>query len=185
MNEGSMTNTDSISIMDEGQIKFMSIPPGFIQQYMEPSEWHHSRYYKNFHRGDNPNVRLVFYFRGNPLSKDEGGNFERLLQTPSHTLSEEEIESLELMLYEDSEPEDFNLSIARTEKINGRDVLRFEGTWRDTNLHDCGIFILANAKTRLVQELHFLAPVKDYDQFKHFFEEALETTLWKQRELNP
>ncbi len=178
MKNSKTTSANSSSILDEGQIKFMSIPPGFVQQLMEPSEWHQSRYVKNFHRTDNPHVRLVFYFRGNPLSEDEGGNFFRLLDTPSHNLSPEEIESLELMLYEDTEPEDFDLAVARTEELNGRDVLRFEGTWKGSNLYDVGIFILANPTTHVVQELHFLAPVKEYEDFKHYFDEALTTVLW-------
>lgn len=174
-----MTNTKSIAIVDEGQIKFMSLPSGFVQQFMEPSEWHHSRYVKNFHRTDNPNVRLVFYFRGNPLSADEGDNFTHLLAAPTHSLSPDEIQSLELMLYEDCEEEDFNLDQARTETINGRTVLRFAGTWIEPDLYDVGIFINANAKTHLVQEIHFLAPAKDYEDFKHYLEDALKTILWK------
>ncbi|MBX9772446.1 MAG: hypothetical protein K2X29_13810 [Candidatus Obscuribacterales bacterium] len=177
MQEQNITSRN-ISIMDEGQIKFMSIPSGFVQQFMEPSEWHHSRYVKNFHRTDNPNVRILFYFRGNPLSEDEAGNFSRLLTTPSHILNSEEIESLELMLYEDCLPETLKLAVAKTEKINGRDVLRFEGTWIEPDLYDVGIFILANPKTHLVQEIHFLCPAKDYEQFQHYFEEALKSILW-------
>lgn len=170
---------NSISLIDEGQLKFIAIPGGFVQQHMEPSEWHHSRYVKNFHRTDNPNVRMVFYFRGNPLSEDEGDNFSRLLATPPHILSPKEIESLEVTLYEDCEPTDFQLSTAKTETINGRAVLRFEGTWIKPDLYDVGIFIHANPKTHLVQELHFLTPAKDYGAFKHHFDEALKTILWK------
>ncbi|MBX9877481.1 MAG: hypothetical protein K2Y22_03405 [Candidatus Obscuribacterales bacterium] len=174
-----MTSTNSIALVDEGQIKFMSIPSGFVQQFMDPSEWHHSRYVKNFHRTDNPNVRLVFYFRGNPLGEDEGDNFGRLLSNPTHVLSNEEIESLELMLFEDCDSEDFKLTVAQTEEINGRTVLRFEGTWIEPDLHDVGIFIHANPKTHLVQEVHFLAPAKDYEAFKHYFNEALKTIAWR------
>ena len=174
-----MSTAKSTTITGEGQIESMSIPTGFVQQFMDPSEWHHSRYVRNFHRTDNPNVRLVFYFRGNPLSADEGGNLSRLLENPTHNLSHEEIESLELLLYEECSPEDFKLVSARTETIEGRPVLRFEGTWIEADLYDVGIFIQANPKTHLVQEIHFLAPVKDYGSFKNYFEEALQTIVWR------
>lgn len=174
-----MTSTNSIALVDEGRIKFMSIPSGFVQQFMDPSEWHHSRYVRNFHRTDNPNVRLVFYFRGSPLGEDEGDNFGRLLSNPMHVLSDEEIESLELMLFEDCDSEDFKLTVAKTEEISGRPVLRFEGTWIEPDLYDVGIFIHANPKTHLVQEVHFLAPAKDYEAFKHYFNDALKTIIWK------
>lgn len=178
MNE-KLKNAKTISIIDEGQIKEMSLPDGFVQQFMEPSEWHHSRYVKNFHRTDNPNVRLVFYFRGNPLSQDEGETFNRLLTNPTHSLSAEELQSLETMLYEDCQPKDFKIVKASTEQLNEKAVLRFEGLWVGPKLYDSGVFIHANPKTHLVQEIHFLSPEKDYEAFKHYFDEALRTILWR------
>lgn len=83
------------------------------------------------------------------------------------------------MIYEDCEPNDFTLVVAKTEKINDRDVLRLEGTWKSSDLYDVGIFIQANAKTNVVQELHFLAPARDYESVKHYFDEALKTILWR------
>ncbi len=112
-------------VTDEGQLKSIGIPDGFIEQQMEPSVWHHSRYVRNFYCKDNPNVRLVFYFRGNVLSEDEGASLVDLLAASPHSLSQEELESLELMLYEDCAPEDFQVAVTRTEVVNGRTVLRF------------------------------------------------------------
>jgi len=171
--------TQVITVENEGQIKVMDLPSGFVEEPVPQNEWLNGPHIRNFYLEENPDVRIAFYFRGHQIREKENQTFVELLNNENHVLNEDEVSSLQQIIYENCQPENFKVSIATIENINGKHVLYVEGNWVESDNYDIGVFISANPETCLVQEIHFLAPLDQQANYRHLFDQSLDSIQWK------
>jgi hypothetical protein len=167
-----------MELLNEGQVKFIAIPQGFIE-CPEPARDVDVRFLRRFQSEDNDKVELAFFYRGAPLNKVIGADFRSILSSPPHGLSAEELESIQLVLRDASEPEWFEMSSARTDVIQGKTVLLIEGTWKNSQLYNLGIFIDVDGTGCIVQEIHYTAPIDAREQYAAIAEAAISSIEWK------
>jgi hypothetical protein len=134
---------------------------------------------REFISTDNKNVKLCFYCRGNRIAAGAARDFHGILQEPDHILSEEEIESLSIVLRNAAYTESFSTSSIKTQTINGKRVLIVEGIWRVNQIFDLSIFIDSDNTGSVVQEIHFFAPALNSDNYLKDAHEAIESITWK------
>jgi hypothetical protein len=129
----------------------------------------------------NDTIKLSFYYRGRRIGATTGSRFVDVLSRPERQLSVQEKEAIGLVLRDASDPEWFELKSLRTIRLKGKSVLLYEGSWKKSGLADMGIFIDADGTGTAVQEIHFVAPEKDYQACLQRVSQALESIEWKKK----
>ena len=167
-----------IELRDEGQVKFLAMPPGFVA-CPEPVREFDVQFLRRFASSDNPQVQLSFFYRGQPTDELTGTNFRSVLSAPAHKLSKEELANIEIVLRDAGEPDWFDLASAATELLSGKTVLSIEGTWRKSQLYDWGIFIDVDGSGCIIQEIHYTAPLAVQNLYAAAVKAALATIVWK------
>jgi hypothetical protein len=167
-----------MELLNEGQVKFIAIPQGFVE-CPEPARDVDVRFLRRFQSADNDKVELAFFYRGAPMNKVIGADFRGILSAPPHELSAEEVESIQLVLRDASEPDWFDLSSARTDLLQGKTVLLIEGTWKNSHLYNLGIFIDVDGSGCIVQEIHYTAPLDVREKYAEIAKAAISSIEWK------
>jgi hypothetical protein len=108
-----------------------------------------------------------------------GEEFQNILAHDAHELTTEELEQVEIVIRNASDEEYFSLSSSHTEDINGKRILIVEGVWKTSGLADYGLFIDSDNTGSAVQEIHFLAPERDYVNYIDQIEQVLASIVWK------
>ena len=169
--------TQVTSITNCGQIRTMDLPHQFgeIPRSVETS-WDSSVRSRMFVDRDNSDVKVVFFNRGFSLGEPEQQVFNKQLSLPPHVLIAEETKALEKVFFPSCSPDEFTLEQANSEKLNGKQVLRLDGTWTEANIHDTTIFIAA--RNDEVQEIHLICPAAEFQARKDMFENMLRSIEW-------
>jgi hypothetical protein len=170
--------SESMELLNEGQVKFIAIPHGFVE-CPQPSREMDVRFLRTFKSSDDERVELAFFYRGAPMNKFIGTDFRNILSSPPHELSSEEIESIQLVLRDASEPDWFDLTSARTDVLQGKTVLLIEGTWKNSHLYNLGIFIDVDGTGCTVQEIHYTAPLDVREKYAAIARAAISSIEWK------
>ncbi|MDP3506730.1 MAG: hypothetical protein Q8T09_01950 [Candidatus Melainabacteria bacterium] len=134
---------------------------------------------REFVSGANEDVKLCFYYRGKTIAAGAARDFHGVLQEPDHILTEEEIESLSIVLRNAAYAESFSTSSIKTQTIKGKRVLIVEGIWRVNQIFDLSIFIDSDNTGSAVQEIHFFAPALNHANYLKEAHEAIESITWK------
>jgi hypothetical protein len=169
------TETNAV-VQDQGVIKNMSIPEGWVEGASESfSDTSELRF---FHPPDNLDAKLCFFYRGLPIETESGQRFVQVLSAAPHKLTPEEIESLYYTLGESGNNLAFELSAAHTEDFNGKRVLIVQGNWHKSNLHSYDMFIDVDGTGRVIQEVYYLASHAIFDQFFADVKICFSTLIW-------
>lgn len=163
------------AIHDQGLIKFMNIPNGWIEFNVETFDTSQLRF---FHPPDSLDAKLCYFYRGLPTETAAGQKFVELLSQSPHTLTEAEIESLNATLGESANYLAFDLTAAWTDLLNERSVMIVEGNWSRTNLRSYDVFVDVDGTGRIIQEVYYLAPPALYQQFIDEVKKCLSTIIW-------
>ncbi|HMW89000.1 MAG TPA: hypothetical protein PKN86_03790 [Candidatus Obscuribacter sp.] len=171
-----MTRT-RVRVKDHGQVKHLELPPGWTPC---PEDQRTSgAYLKEFRSQESEDVKLSFYYRGQRIPRVAAEEFQNILAHDAHELTTEELEQVEIVIRNASDEEYFSLSSSHTEDINGKRILIVEGVWKTSGLADYGLFIDSDNTGSAVQEIHFLAPERDYVNYIDQIEQVLASIVWK------
>ncbi len=170
-------NGTGTRIKNQGQVKSLELPAEWIEL---PPEKHTGKdFVREFRAAANENVKLAFYYRGHRIAPGGADDFKHVLAQENHELSAEEFLSVDLVVRNASDADYFTLSHCRTEDLGGKRVLIVEGVWKTSVLADFGIFIDSDLTGSAVQEIHFLAPEKEYMNYIDQIEQIVKTIVWK------
>lgn len=171
-----MTRT-RVRVKDHGQVKHLELPPGWSAC---PEEQRTSGdYLKEFRSEESEDVKLSFYYRGQRIPRLAAEEFQKILANPAHELSAEELEQAEIVIRNAADEEYFSISSSHTEDLHGKRVLIVEGVWKTSGQADYGIFIDSDNTGSAVQEIHFLAPEREYVNYIDQIEQVLASITWK------
>jgi hypothetical protein len=167
--------SDNVSI---GQVHEMKIPSGWMEgQSVKPVGG--SSLFREFHPSEDPEVKLCFFYRGRRVSDQSAKAFHSALEQPAHTLKANELESLREVLREKGNPQQFNITAARTEDLNGKRVLVVEGKYLNTELESRALFVDSDGSGSAVQEIYYQAPRAQYAQNLQAAIDAMKSIRWK------
>lgn len=157
-----------------GMIKRMVLPEGWKEESnRDESES------QTFRHPQEQDVKISFYYRGKPLSSRSAQRLEKVLAAPSHTLSDSECESIEVIMRDASEPEFFRRKTVRTEVLNGIKVLVLEGFWILSDLDCTCIFVASEENGTRIDEIYFLAPPDKFATYQPEFYQSLASIQWE------
>jgi hypothetical protein len=167
-----------IVVTNRGQVKRFDVPEGW-------SETTPSRgvgdvdYLQEFTSAENEAVKLSFYYRGTRINKVTATEFLHIQATEPHELLPAERERIGIVIRDAAETKWFDLQSIRTDVINKKKVLVVEGTWRKNRLSNLGLFLDTDGSGSAIQEIHYLAPEEDYQQFLPVAIKAIKSIEWK------
>ena len=188
------SGNESVSINQEGSIYSANLP----------GDWNSTREnlairtLTRLHPKDDESVSISMIQPGRPITAAAAEAFHSLLNQPAHTLSPDEVKSVEKVMntlnagdnqYTNSaQPGDryapnFRLSGSRTGEINGKPVLEVEGSFVNQmgNPTDVfkGIFIDRDGTGTSIQGVALDAPDSQrYSQYSTAFENMLQSIKW-------
>ncbi len=166
------------SILNLAQFQLSEMPPGWLAQPID-STLGSERVVQEFYLQAEPEVKFLYFYRGQPLSKIVADDFVDLLSLAPHALSDEEFSNIEMVVRDASEPEFFEMLDKHTESLGGRNALVIEGIWKFSDVQDLGIFI-TGSDARVIDELHFTAPKQLFKHFKANLHDILALVEWRQ-----
>jgi hypothetical protein len=163
-------------VCGQGQVVRMSLPAGWVEGSTQTGPG--ARLVRNFYPEVSPETTICFYYRGMPISEGSALIFRAMLTEPPHELVEDEFESLQEVLGHIYGAEAYERLTARTQNLNGRRVLVFEGHWIESKRYSMDIFIDADQSGRFVQQIYFLAPLDEYRRYVESVEKAFSSIIW-------
>lgn len=178
---GSGNASESAAVVEnEGRIKSAQLPVDWREVWFaegpDPSVLRTERIFKP---AADKESEIVFFLRGRRLVDFVGEQFVQVLCQNSHTLSQEEISALVLVLADLADPESFELTEACTRELSGRMVLEVRGIWLyDERLYH-GVLLPVEDTGQIVQQIYLMAPPERLGQYDSQFEALLATVQWR------
>jgi hypothetical protein len=163
-----------VMVKRHGQIKELTMPENWCELKM--AEGQLIREFAPIERDD---IRISFFYRGHRVHREAGEAFLKVLACPEHELSAEERESIEWIIRNASEPDWFATRSMRTETVNKKMVLVFEGIWIADRIANLGLLFDTDETGTAVQEIHYTAPESEYYQYLPVAVNAIKTVVWK------
>lgn len=162
-----------------GQISSISIPHGWLEYYEEK---HRDVPFtiRKFQPADDENPVLAFFYRGRRIDGESGKLFKNLLSNPAHVLARDEFQKLGAVLRDMTDPEEFQVMIAKTEDFNGKRILIVEGRYLSTSEDVRHIFIDSDGSGTAVQEVYFQAHRAIFGRYYKTAAAAMRTICWKE-----
>jgi len=175
-----LQTTANPEMKNHGQISEMSLPGAWVET--GPYSFAGgigTRSFRGIHPPEHPKAILGFYYRGLPVSEEAGDHFHTILAEPPHVLGAAELESLSEVLRDKAWIVDFAKSSARTENINGKQILVVEGRYLGIQEDSCHFFVDALGDGRVVQEIYYQAPKDIYARYLKEAQDSLKSIKWK------
>lgn len=171
--------TPTIEVTKFGQIDHLVVPDGWVEERVErrPMQLFSLR---EFHPPNRTSVRIYVYYRGYPVSAKSGEAFEALLEKPPHDLDHEEWWSVQEVLRDAASEDAFERRRARTSDWADKHVLIVDGAWPRTDEESFGILINAADHGCQVQEIYYVAPTDDYQDYLPDALGAFKSIRWKE-----
>src|SRR5690349_1605136 len=121
-----ITHPVQMEIENHGAIGSMLLPPEWFA-----GEWKRGPFAcesdRKFFSATHPEATLSMYYRGLPVSEDSGAVFTQLLAKGNRIWLRSELAKVEEIANWQTKPENFKMSISRSETIDSRQVLIIEG----------------------------------------------------------
>ncbi len=169
-----------IALENHGQIVRMEFPAGWVEGPKHTFQGGiGTRSFREFHPTEAPNAMMCFYYRGLPTNEAVGNVFHSILEQDPHLLSPEEYASIQEILRDKHNPEDFSLVMAQVEEFNGKKVLTVFGRYLKIQEDLYEIFVDAAGNGRVIQEIYFQAPINDYMKYLQEAIGAMKSIEWK------
>lgn len=143
-----------------GQIDQIAIPKNWKQN---PATFESAAgSFTSFKSDKAEDATLCFYSRGGAIDETAAKAFRGVLDKPAHRLSAEELTSLSTVMRERIPGQNFKVTQAGTQDIDGRKVLFVEGQHTNADLNVVAVYIDAAGDGRNVQEVYYQAPSASY-----------------------
>ncbi len=168
---------EQLEIENYGRVKTMQFPAGWLQDKNELNE-HSISQIISVHHPDFEKVQFGFYNRGRAINRYIALEFITVLQMSEHTLTPYEEEVVEPILRTLADTESFKQESIKTVLLNGTCVLQIEGLWLRSGLQERGYFFNVDERAEFVQELHFFAPVSEFERFLPQISKCLDSIAW-------
>lgn len=169
----------SVQVIDRGQISSMSMPSGFERGQTIGGSYANNSF-QDYHLKSNADVKFYFDYRGSRMGAESSRLFHDLLAKPAHALTAQELESMHQVLGANrSNKDDFRISSATTEDLNGKRVLKIEGNYPKHGLNARTIFVDSDGTGSAVQEITFQAPTAEFLKHKANSDNAFKSIRWK------
>jgi hypothetical protein len=133
---------------------------------------------REFEHKHNSKARIIYYYRGRPVTVGCGEDFLTILKSEPHLLSRQEFESIEVIIADASEPDWFEMISLKTAFVGNKKVLIAEGVWKLSSLYDYGIFHDADGTGAVVEEWHYVSPEKDRNTYLQDALKVLDSIIW-------
>lgn len=105
--------------------------------------------------------------------------FLELLRKPPHALSEQEVQSIQLLLEQASWPARFARDQARTIFLNPRNALELQGLWINEKLKSRALILDTTYDTgNFVQEVWFISPPEKFHDFVWEIDQIFNSLTW-------
>ena len=171
---------DGELVVDLGQINFIKLPKDWTEGTPQKGMVGNSLF-REFTPTGKGDVVLCHYYRGRGMSDEDSKAFHALLAKPPHNLTAAELSATGDLLRDRANPQDFSMTLARTEDLNGKRVLVIEGRFKEIQQDLYELFVDADSANpgRFVQEIYFQAPKDDYIQYRKESLAALQSIVWK------
>jgi hypothetical protein len=161
---------------DIGQVADMKLPPGFVSGKENAGP---NAFFKEFHSGSDPDVKVYFEYRGHRMSPDGSTKFHDILAQPAHNLAQKELDQLSEVLQTKAQASDFQISTAKTQDINGKRVLLVEGDFLKYGLRARTLYVDSDGTGSAVQEVTFQAPTDRFNKNTVKGTQSLNSITWK------
>jgi hypothetical protein len=160
---------------------------GSMLSFEVPADWADSerrpvvggRHLRKLMLSSNAAVRFCHYLRTVTLSRPATDAFQKVIYSEFHRLTTSEIDSLAEVLEGMSNKEKFELAQADTGYVNGRRVLRVQGSWRELKEQTMCIFVDVEGDGSTVEQIYFTAPQELFSHFASTAETIFESIKWK------
>jgi hypothetical protein len=169
---------DAGKITDHGQIKSMSLPPGWVEGTPTLGGIG-TRSFREVHPVVDPDATLCFFYRGLPVNEALGKTFRNILDMPPHELTQKEMSSISEILRDHDKKGHFTPLSVRTEDFNGKRVLTLNGRLPKTQEDLKEIVVDTEGTGRVVQEIYFQAPIATYPLYIKSVQDAMKSIEWK------
>jgi len=168
-------------IENQGQIDSIDFPEGWVAGKPQPNPGIGARSYREVFRKDNPDTSVSFFYRGLPINDQSAHNFRDVLSKPPHALSEQEKESLKDVLSTKTPvgSDQFKMTDARVEDLNGKKVLVVEGQYTKSGDKIHAVYVDADGTGRVVQEIFYQSPADQYAKYWKQADRAFKSIDWK------
>lgn len=162
-------------VKNVGAIGSLKLPPGFVAGVQEDD----NRLFKQYLLGNDHDVKLYIEYRGRRINRKYGAKFVELLNKKPHEVDKKEVYHYSPVFPDQSIKEDFEITLAKTEQINGKTVLTIEGNYLKHKIRARTIYIDTDGTGSAIQQVTFQAP---YDKASKYFPggmTALQSIEWK------
>lgn len=184
MNSQDRASLDPLSdltgeVLSVAEVKEMRLPPGWLRSASKERQEEKIYSYELFRLKDRPDVMLWFYYRGYKLGESASNNFRECLGKPPHVILPAELKGLSGVIRDKGDPDDFKITGAHTESLNGKTVLVVEGRYVEAQEDAYTVYVDADGTGSVVRELHYRAPKLDYPRFLRDAKRSFQSIVWK------
>ena len=166
-------------LIDKLQVETKLTSLGFKHNQDSSKTMHPSHYnavhLREFVYEGNKEVKIIFYNRARQISVQAGERFEKVLNSPEHELTAQEIEDIGIVLYDEANEADLTLVSTKSQVIGSKRTVVMDAAWKSSQMHDLGLYTNTDPDYRVVTEIHCLAPEGDYQKVRPLFEQFLAT----------
>lgn len=171
-----MGGLTGLQLENQGDIAAMDVPDKWVA---EPEKGAYERRGTSigFNPPDARDARLVVNLSDANANPSVEAAFKQITSEPHHELTAEEKIQLRQMFGPLGDPKVFDLK-ARTTELNGRNVVAFEGKFKDGDRQVQG-YMLTTSNNEM-QQIFFSAPQKAFQEHKLAADSAITSVEWRQ-----
>jgi len=160
-----------------GTIATLRLPEGWVEGPAEPIIG--GRECRKFYPETSPDVFFLSQIRHVPVSQSAAVAFQNSLYAEFHSLSVEEITSLDEVLEALSNQRSFSIKEAATGYLNGRRAILASGQWIEGQTQAIAALIDINGDGQLVHQLYCSAPKDKFETVESEFRSILNSIEWQ------
>lgn len=170
-----MQSSSSV-VENEGYVKSMNLPPGWIDQSKPRPAWA-GPYWRIFRPSADSKVRLSFFDRGRPLTDTAAQDMHKLLSNAPAMLTAEDLQTIREVIRDAALVDEFQFRNARSHILNGRRVIIIEGRWSELQ-EDCLWVIASQPQSAWVYEIVYQAPEGEFSKYFETIRACIMSVEW-------
>lgn len=125
-----------------------------------------------------PEVVLAVFYRGRAVPLTVGRALIRILEEEPHQVAPDERSQLSPLLRTFDDSQAFELLRLETMELNERRAMAIEGIWKESNIKNYAVFFACGENGTEIAEVHFAAPVDQYDRYESIALNAIDSVEW-------
>ena len=166
-------------IINHGQIAHMQLPDGWREHEEPQGVLTGPRSLREFYNPSGNQAHFGLFYRGQPIDDASAKDFQSILNLEPHALSNEERDRIFEVLGNAADPLAYEFSKCSTIELNGKRLLAVEGQYLGSKTNTIELFIDADGSGKLIQQIYFSCPEKDFTAQEPFAREAFSSIKWR------